>query len=109
MTASTVVTSVTSGFLYAASTMGVTGARSAGQFCGPRAGAPLRGHSPTCRSRSGSASRRGSRRLRWRRYADGVIVGSAFVKRILQAPDQAAAVAAVAELAGELAAGVRAG
>jgi tryptophan synthase alpha chain len=40
-------------------------------------------------------------------YADGVIVGSAFVRRILDAPDQAAAVAAVRELSAELAAGVR--
>jgi tryptophan synthase alpha chain len=41
------------------------------------------------------------------KYADGVIVGSAFVRRILQAPDLTAAVLAVAELARELAAGVR--
>ena len=40
-------------------------------------------------------------------YADGVIVGSAFVKAILQAPDHASAVKAVSTLAAELAAGVR--
>ena len=40
-------------------------------------------------------------------FADGVIVGSAFVRRILQAADHEAAVAAVSALAGELAAGVR--
>ncbi len=40
-------------------------------------------------------------------YADGVIVGSAFISRVLAAPDQAGAVAAVRELATELAAGVR--
>jgi tryptophan synthase alpha chain len=42
-------------------------------------------------------------------FADGVIVGSAFVKRMLDAPDATAGVAAVRELAGELAKGVRRG
>jgi tryptophan synthase alpha chain len=41
-------------------------------------------------------------------FADGVIVGSAFVQRLLAAPDAAAGLAAVRELAAELAAGVRA-
>ena len=40
-------------------------------------------------------------------FADGVIVGSAFVKRMLDAPDDAAGVEAVRALAGELAKGVR--
>ena len=40
-------------------------------------------------------------------YADGVIVGSAFVRRLLDAPSAAEGVAAVAALAAELAAGVR--
>ncbi len=40
-------------------------------------------------------------------FADGVIVGSAFVKRMLDAPDHASGIAAVRELAGELAKGVR--
>jgi tryptophan synthase alpha chain len=41
-------------------------------------------------------------------FADGVIVGSAFVARMLAADSPAAGVAAVADLAAELAAGVRA-
>jgi tryptophan synthase alpha chain len=41
-------------------------------------------------------------------YADGVIVGSALVRRLLDAPDEDSGVAAVAELAAELAQGVRA-
>jgi tryptophan synthase alpha chain len=41
------------------------------------------------------------------RFADGVIVGSAFVKGMLDAPDDAAGVEAVRALAGELAKGVR--
>jgi tryptophan synthase alpha chain len=39
-------------------------------------------------------------------FADGVIVGSALVKRLLDSPDSGG-VAAVGELAAELAAGVR--
>ena len=41
-------------------------------------------------------------------YADGVIVGSAFVRRLLDAPTPAEGVRAVAGLAAELAEGVRA-
>ena len=40
-------------------------------------------------------------------FADGVIVGSAFVRRVLEDESQSAAVASVSELAEELAAGVR--
>jgi tryptophan synthase alpha chain len=40
-------------------------------------------------------------------FADGVIVGSAFVQRLLSAPDEAAGVAEVRRLAAELAAGAR--
>jgi len=41
-------------------------------------------------------------------FADGVIVGSAFVRRLLDAPDEATGIAAVRELAADLAGGVRA-
>jgi tryptophan synthase alpha chain len=40
-------------------------------------------------------------------FADGVIVGSAFVSRLLDAEDAAAGIAAVRDLASQLAAGVR--
>ena len=40
-------------------------------------------------------------------FADGVIVGSAFVRRLIDAPDLAAGLAAVRDLTDELAAGVR--
>jgi tryptophan synthase alpha chain len=40
-------------------------------------------------------------------YADGVIVGSAFVRRILDAPNIDAAKESVREFAAELAGGVR--
>ena len=42
-------------------------------------------------------------------YADGVIVGSAFIKALLDAPDEATGIAAVKTLASELALGVREG
>jgi tryptophan synthase alpha chain len=40
-------------------------------------------------------------------FADGVIVGSAFVSRLLDAPDERAGIDAVRDLAASLAAGVR--
>jgi tryptophan synthase alpha chain len=40
-------------------------------------------------------------------FADGVIVGSAFVRLLVDAPDEASGVKAVAALAAELADGVR--
>jgi tryptophan synthase alpha chain len=40
-------------------------------------------------------------------YADGVIVGSAFIRRILDAPDEAAGRVSIAALAKEMATGVR--
>jgi tryptophan synthase alpha chain len=41
-------------------------------------------------------------------FADGVIVGSAFVSRLLGAEDASTGIAAVRDLASDLAAGVRA-
>jgi tryptophan synthase alpha chain len=40
-------------------------------------------------------------------FADGVIVGSAFVSRLLDAPDERSGIAAVRDLAASLALGVR--
>ncbi|CAB4994770.1 unannotated protein [freshwater metagenome] len=42
-------------------------------------------------------------------YADGVIVGSAFIKALQEAPDEESGLAAVRSLASELALGVREG
>lgn len=101
------VASVSSGFLYAASTMGVTGGRAAVSSAAPEL---VR----RCRSITGLpigvgiGISTGDQAAEVASYADGVIVGSAFVKRILQAPDHAAGVVAVRELARELATGVRA-
>jgi tryptophan synthase alpha chain len=102
------VAEVTSGFVYAASTMGVTGARSA---VGPQARGLVR------RVRAvtdlpvavGLGVSTGEQAAQVAAYADGVIVGSAFIARILNAPDQATAVRDVQVLAEELSAGVREG
>ncbi|MER6572051.1 tryptophan synthase subunit alpha [Streptomyces sp. NPDC001093] len=101
------ITAAGSGFVYAASLMGVTGTR---ESVGAQAqdlvartratGTEL----PVC---VGLGVSNGAQAAEVAGFADGVIVGSAFVKRMLDAPDHAAGVAAVRELAGELAKGVR--
>lgn len=102
------VAEVTRGFVYAASTMGVTGARvSVGDAAGEL----------VARTREvtdlpiavGLGVSTGAQAAQVAAYADGVIVGSALVHRLLDAPSEAAGIAAVGELAAELAAGVRAG
>lgn len=102
------VASVTSGFLYAASTMGVTGARTQVSSAAPEL---------VRRSREitdlpisvGLGVSTGDQAAQVAAYADGVIVGSAFVRRILQAETPDEARRQVVALAEELAAGVRAG
>jgi tryptophan synthase alpha chain len=100
------IVSVTSGFVYAASTMGVTGARTT-----VSSGA----HDLVARTRAatslpiavGLGVSTGDQAAEIAAYADGVIVGSAFVRRVLDAANDEAAIAAVSELAKELADGVR--
>jgi tryptophan synthase alpha chain len=100
------ITAAGSGFVYAASLMGVTGTReSVGEQAADlvrrtRATTDL----PVC---VGLGVSDAAQAAQVATFADGVIVGSAFVKRILDAPDEAAGLAAVRELAGELARGVR--
>ncbi|MFQ6142942.1 tryptophan synthase subunit alpha [Streptomyces seoulensis] len=101
------ITAAGSGFVYAASLMGVTGTR---ESVGEQAqdlvrrtratGAEL----PVC---VGLGVSNPAQAAEVAGFADGVIVGSAFVKRMLDAPDHAAGVEAVRTLAGELARGVR--
>lgn len=102
----TTVASVTSGFLYAASTMGVTGARTTVSSAAPELVARSRGLTDLPIA-VGLGVSTGEQAREVAAFADGVIVGSAFVRRILHAEDHEAALAAVAALAGELAAGVR--
>jgi tryptophan synthase alpha chain len=95
------------GFVYAASLMGITGAR---ESVGSQAAGLV---SKVRRYTSlpvavGLGVRDGAQAQQVGAFADGVIVGSAFVQRLLAAASPAAGVAGVADLAAELAAGVRA-
>jgi tryptophan synthase alpha chain len=96
------------GFVYAASTMGVTGARSA--VSGTAAGLVTRVREvtdlPVC---VGLGVSDGRQAAEIGRYADGVIVGSALVRCLAEAATGSAGVAAVERLATELAEGVRGG
>ncbi|OII64004.1 tryptophan synthase subunit alpha [Streptomyces sp. CC53] len=100
------ITAAGSGFVYAASLMGVTGTRaSVGEQAADlvertRATTDL----PVC---VGLGVSDAAQAAEVASFADGVIVGSAFVKRLLDADDRTSGLAAVRELAGELARGVR--
>ena len=84
------VAEISTGFVYAASTMGVTGTRASVSRC-RRSGLPgPRGDPPAGVSARGFHPQRAAEVAR---YADGVIVGSAFVRLVLEAKTPAAAVA----------------
>ncbi|HUC56183.1 MAG TPA: tryptophan synthase subunit alpha [Streptosporangiaceae bacterium] len=100
------ITSVCRGFVYAASVMGTTGARTSVGSAAPGLVAKVRQHT-TLPVGVGLGVSTGAQAAEVAGFADGVIVGSAFVKRMLSAPDAASGAASVAELAAELAAGVR--
>lgn len=96
------------GFVYAASTMGITGTRTS---VGNRA-AELVARTrkvtelPIC---VGLGVSNATQAAEIAAYADGVIVGSAFVRALLDAPTPEAGMDAVRALAADLAEGVRAG
>ncbi|MFE3447864.1 tryptophan synthase subunit alpha [Nonomuraea sp. NPDC059194] len=95
------------GFVYAASLMGVTGARETVNVAAEALVARTRAHTslPVC---VGLGVGTGSQAAEVAGYADGVIVGSAFIRRLLDAPDEAAGLNEVRLLAAELRAGVSA-
>nr|WP_231134044.1 tryptophan synthase subunit alpha [Motilibacter deserti] len=101
-------TSVCRGFVYAASLMGVTGVR--GAVSGAARGLVARARAatdlPVCVGLGVSTAEQAEEVAG---YADGVIVGSAFVRRLLDAASPADGAADVRTLAAELAAGVRRG
>ena len=88
------------GFVYAASTMGVTGARDAVSSAAPELVRRIRAHS-TVPIGVGLGVRSGAQAAEVGEFADAVIVGSAIVSAAGEGQ------AAVAALVGELAAGVR--
>lgn len=100
------------GFVYAAALMGVTGARERAPQQAPELVARVRA------ARAGAAAgelpvgvglgvRDGAQAAVVAGYADAVIVGSALVSRLLDAPDEAAGRAGLRELTAELAGGAR--
>jgi tryptophan synthase alpha chain len=94
------------GFVYATSTMGVTGARQAVGDAAAQLVARVRRLAPDMPVCVGIGVSSGAQAAEVASFADGVIVGSAFVRRLLDAPDERG-VAAVRAFAEELAAGVR--
>jgi tryptophan synthase alpha chain len=100
------VTAACRGFVYAASLMGVTGVRDVVGGAAEGLVGRIRNHS-SLPVAVGLGVRDGAQAAQVARFADGVIVGSAFVRRLLDAGRPEAGIAAVADLAAELAAGVR--
>jgi tryptophan synthase alpha chain len=100
------VTSVCGGFVYAASVMGITGARSSVGDAAAGLVARVRQHTrlPVAVGLGVSSAAQAAQVAG---FADGVIVGSAFVQRLLSAASEADGLAGVTELTAELAAGVR--
>jgi tryptophan synthase alpha chain len=94
-----------SGFIYATAVMGVTGVRQETSTAAPELVARLRRVTDKPIG-VGLGVSNGEQAHEIAQYADAVIVGSAFVRRLLDAPDAAAGVASVRELARELRAGV---
>ena len=102
------VTSKTGGFVYAASLMGVTGTRNSVSTGAADLVARVRKVTDLPISVGlGVSTREQAKSLA--AYADGVIVGSAFIKLLLDAKSEQEGVDAISHLASELALGVREG
>jgi tryptophan synthase alpha chain len=102
------VTSRCAGFIYAASLMGVTGTRTSVSTGAGDLVARIRKISQTSVAVGlGVSTREQAKGVA--SYADGVIVGSAFINKLLDAKDEESGLRAVQELAAELSKGVREG
>jgi tryptophan synthase alpha chain len=95
------------GFVYAASIMGVTGTREQVSQSASALVARLR-QVTDLPVGVGLGIRDGAQAASVSGYADGVIVGSALIRCLLEAPDEKSGLAALRALSAELAAGVRA-
>jgi tryptophan synthase alpha chain len=96
------------GFCYAAAVMGVTGARESSSDLAAPLVARVRSVGGDVPVAVGIGVSDGDQAAEVARFADGVIVGSAFVRRLLDAgSDRAAGLASLAELTRDLADGVR--
>lgn len=100
------VSAACTGFVYAASTMGVTGARSSVSGAAEELVARVR-EVTDLPVAVGLGVSTGEQAAEIAAYADGVIVGSAFIRLVQESPSIEEAERAVAGLAAELAAGVR--
>ncbi len=104
------ITSVCRGFVYAASLMGVTGVRSAVDTGAARLVERTRkamAPGSALPVGLGLGVSNGDQAAEVAGFADGVIVGSAFIRRLLDAPSPDEGIAAVRALVAELADGVR--
>ena len=100
------ITRLCRGFVYAVSMMGITGARDAVSSSAAGVVAKIREHT-SLPAAVGVGVSTGAQARQVAEFADGVIVGSAYVRRIAQAATPDDAVAAVRELTADLAKGVR--
>jgi tryptophan synthase alpha chain len=94
------------GFVYATSVMGVTGARDTVSDAAPTLVARVRQATGLPVS-VGLGVRDGAAAAQVAGYADGVIVGSALVRCVLDAPDEQSGLASIRALSADLAVGVR--
>ena len=94
------------GFVYVSAVMGVTGARASVGDTAHVLVDRMRALAPDAVACVGLGVSSGEQAAQVGAFADGVIVGSAFVRRLLDSPD-AGGVTAVGHLSAELAAGVR--
>ena len=96
------------GFVYAASTMGVTGTRATVSDAAETLVRRTRAAAPDLPVCVGLGVSDAGQAAEVAAFADGVIVGSAFVRALLDADDERAGAEAAGRLAAELAQGVRA-
>jgi tryptophan synthase alpha chain len=96
------------GFVYATALMGVTGARTAVSRQAPDLVARVRAADPELPVGVGLGVGNGVQAAEVAAFADGVIVGSALIRCVLDAPDQATGERRLRALSAELAEGVRA-
>jgi tryptophan synthase alpha chain len=95
------------GFVYATAVMGVTGAREKTSDAAPVLVSRVKAVSGSLPVGVGLGVRDGKQAAAVGAFADGVIVGSALVKCLLDAPDLESGVSSLRSLTAELAAGVR--
>lgn len=96
------------GFVYATALMGVTGARTSVSSQAPELVARIRAVDPELPIGVGLGVGNGAQAAEVAAFADGVIVGSALIRCMLEAPDRATGLADLRALSTELAEGVRA-